>query len=366
MKIWDTPWLPSQNHPRILSPVIEGMQEATVDSLIDQQTRTWDMDVLKGFFAPLEVGLILKIPLSSNHVEDKLVWPHTANGVYSVKSEYNFLAKEKTSPSLVVSLQDDGRSIWKKLWSLSVPNKIKNFLWRASREAIPVKKNLVARKVLSEEVCDHCHVATEDVHHALWECHELSALWESNALWLFRRTKKFLNFFELVSHVLEEKINSKLFATLVWMIWSYCNTLRTSTKPFPLSQVALSASQTLQTFAQALLVPRMQSGALPKQHIRWNPPPSTSLKINFDGAVFRETDEAGLGVVVCDHQGKVMASMFEKIKLPSSSNEVEALAAMRAISFALELHLPSIIVEGDSELIISTPCSATTSPYSCN
>ena len=47
-----------------------------------------------------------------------------------------------------------------------------------------------------------------------------------------------------------------------------------------------------------------------------------------------------------------MASMSEKIKLPSSSNEVEALAAVRAISFALELHLPSVMVEGDSKLII--------------
>ena len=48
-----------------------------------------------------------------------------------------------------------------------------------------------------------------------------------------------------------------------------------------------------------------------------------------------------------------MASMSEKTRLPSSSDEVEALAAVRAISFALELHLPPVIVEGDSELIIS-------------
>ena len=48
-----------------------------------------------------------------------------------------------------------------------------------------------------------------------------------------------------------------------------------------------------------------------------------------------------------------MASVSEKIKLPSSSNEVEALATVRAISFALELHLPSVIVKGDLELIIS-------------
>ena len=73
MKIWDTPWLPSLNHPRILSPILKGMQEATVDTLIDQQSRTCDIDILKGFFAPLEVDLILKIPLSSNYVEDKLV-----------------------------------------------------------------------------------------------------------------------------------------------------------------------------------------------------------------------------------------------------------------------------------------------------
>ena len=69
--------------------------------------------------------------------------------------------------------------------------------------------------------------------------------------------------------------------------------------------------------------------------------------------MFRDTDEAGLGVVVRDHQGRVMASMSEKTKLPSSSDEVEAMAAVRAITFALELHLPSVIIEGDTELIIS-------------
>ena len=78
------------------------------------------------------------------------------------------------------------------------------------------------------------------------------------------------------------------------------------------------------------------------------------LKINFDGAVFHEIDKARLGVVVRDHEGRVMASMFEKIRLPSSSDEAEAMETVRAISFTLELHLPFVIVEGDSELIIST------------
>ena len=69
--------------------------------------------------------------------------------------------------------------------------------------------------------------------------------------------------------------------------------------------------------------------------------------------MFKETEEAGLGVAVRNSHGKVLASLAEKIKLPSSSDEVEALAAVRAITLALDLTLPSFIVEGDSEVVIS-------------
>ena len=86
---------------------------------------------------------------------------------------------------------------------------------------------------------------------------------------------------------------------------------------------------------------------------KWEPPPSSLLKINFDSAVFKETEEVGLGVIVRDSHGKVLASLTEKIKLPSSSDEVEALAASRAITLAMDLNLPSFIVEGDSEVVIS-------------
>ena len=44
--------------------------------------------------------------------------------------------------------------------------------------------------------------------------------------------------------------------------------------------------------------------------------------------------------------------LAEKVRLPPSSDDVETLAAARAISFALDLGLTSIIVEGDSEVIV--------------
>ena len=94
IKIWDYSWLPSLEHPIILSPVIDGSQEATVDYPINPTSRSWDKDVLLGYFAPMEADLILKIPLSPTNVEDKLIWPHVPNGVYIVRFSYRFLVKD--------------------------------------------------------------------------------------------------------------------------------------------------------------------------------------------------------------------------------------------------------------------------------
>ena len=130
---------------RVLSPALEGLQEATVDYLINPTNRSWDIELLAGIFAPIEAALIQKIPLSPINVEDKLIWPHVPSGVYSVKSGYRFLAKEKAGSRDTPQAQTDSPNFWRRIWGLSVPNKVKNFLWRACKEALPVKSNLVRR-----------------------------------------------------------------------------------------------------------------------------------------------------------------------------------------------------------------------------
>ena len=132
-----------------------------------------------GFFAPLEAELILKIPLSPTNVEDKLIWPHVPNGMYVVKLGYRFLVQEKTGPQPSHQVQADSPNIWHRIWGLSMPNKVKNFLWRACKE-LPVKTNLTRRKVLAEDICCHCNLKAEGRFHALWDCAALSAIWEAD------------------------------------------------------------------------------------------------------------------------------------------------------------------------------------------
>ena len=83
------------------------------------------------------------------------------------------------------------------------------------------------------------------------------------------------------------------------------------------------------------------------------PPPRPLFKVNFDGVVFNEDRKAGVGVVIQNCLGKVMASMTEKCNVPTLVNEVKAMAAVRAVVFAQELRFSSIILEGDSKKIMN-------------
>ncbi|KAF3947875.1 hypothetical protein CMV_026058 [Castanea mollissima] len=84
----------------------------------------------------------------------------------------------------------------------------------------------------------------------------------------------------------------------------------------------------------------------------WKTPPWPKLKVNFDGAVFRENQRAGVGVIVRDAEGRVSASMAESFHLPFSIAAVEVLAAKKALQLAKDLGFHSIILKGDLKIAI--------------
>ena len=86
--------------------------------------------------------------------------------------------------------------------------------------------------------------------------------------------------------------------------------------------------------------------------LRWKPPDSGLYKINFDGALFADQGSAGIGVVIRDWEGQVIAALSEKVRHPGSVDLVEALATRRAISFAKELNIHQMVIEGDSLRVI--------------
>ena len=68
--------------------------------------------------------------------------------------------------------------------------------------------------------------------------------------------------------------------------------------------------------------------------------------------MFRDDNLAGAGVIVQNENGRVIASMAESFQLPFSVTIVEVIAAKKALQFAKDLGLSSIVLEGDSKITI--------------
>ena len=60
----------------------------------------------------------------------------------------------------------------------------------------------------------------------------------------------------------------------------------------------------------------------------------------------------GIGVVIRNLGGHVIGALSDRIFLPVTVDEVEALACIKAISFASDIGVENVVLEGDSKTII--------------
>ena len=192
INIWQHRWLPRKHPPQLPTCPIDDFEHSLASCLIDPNTRQWQTDIMDGLFVEADAEIIKKIPLSQLATDDVLYWPFSSNGDYSCKSGYRFLKDEaeQLDTNRVPPLKD--KNLWKAIWSMCVPQKVKNFLWRTCHNAIPTKQALMKRTIISDPTSERCRVDIKDPLHALWSCSEVDIVWADLTLWDFRSVR--LNF----------------------------------------------------------------------------------------------------------------------------------------------------------------------------
>ena len=145
--------------------------------------------------------MVGKIQACADREEDILIWPLTAHGNYNVRSAYRMLVDNENQLLPSSSTSNGDGSVWKKIWKVRVPHKIRHFLWRATKDSLPTKQDLVAQHIPVGNICDGCGDHSESVMHALWLCNQVRLVWMMDLGFLF---------------LVQES------AGCFWSCWSFC------------------------------------------------------------------------------------------------------------------------------------------------
>ncbi|XP_030948936.1 uncharacterized protein LOC115972837 [Quercus lobata] len=81
--------------------------------------------------------------------------------------------------------------------------------------------------------------------------------------------------------------------------------------------------------------------------VGWIPPPVLRYKVNVDGAVFLAQKSTGVGVLIWDSYGQVIATLGKKINAFLGAMEVEGKAFDAGLEFARDVGVQDYILEGD-------------------
>ena len=151
--------------------------------------------------------------------------------------------------------------------------------------------------------------------HVMWGCVNVRQVWLRSFGWLDHNQVAEGSFPDLVCLVQTKLKLLPLFAVTAWAVWHHRNKSLLQAVTVPLNRIAMFAETYLQNYAAGLGMRRSPDRSIIGA-VKWRPPNENVVKVNFDGALFGESNCAGLGVVVRNSKGVVLAALSEKIVKP--------------------------------------------------
>ncbi|GLU09838.1 hypothetical protein SLE2022_266770 [Rubroshorea leprosula] len=359
-RIWDDPWLPGNTQFYVQSPHPVGCEIQFVCELIDEETNSWRRDLVLETFNAHEARLILAIPLSWMGREDSWMWNFTKHGCYSVRSGYHRamdLSRNHAGPSISSSSFGGNR-----IWSLDIPEKVRLLTWSAYRNVVPTKDNLHKKRVDIDLECPMCGVERESVFHCFMTCSIARAVWLGCPLSLRvseLNEEDFASLFDSITNNLEKE-QLELFCLLCWNLWNSRNDALWNNKgPNPHHIIERSLHFQME-YKKALMSKGRGAAAVQRvSETRWHPPDEGYVKVNVDGAVSEQGHVFGMGALVRDHHGEVLAAMVCQGQGTVEAEMAEACSLRRALLWAQTLTLRRIEVETDCAAIVSAINSRT-------
>jgi ribonuclease HI len=357
INIWRDRWIPTPTSYSVQSPPALHFVGNRVLALIDRDSKSWKWPLLQPLFNPVEAKVIASIPLSSNLPPDRLIWLDTKNGNFSVRSAYHLGLEIKDRERGQSSNDVEVSDVWRSIWNLQVPNKIKMFLWRACNDILPTRENLLKKRVIVDGKCPWCNIEEESTAHALWFCPAAKDVWNVGHS-IFQKCAfiehNFLEIFQLCLTRFDRD-EMAFFAAIARRIWLRRNSMVFEGVSEHPNKTYMDAITVVEDFKRCLKDDKVESSSEQVQGrspLYWQTPPEDTIKVNFDAAINKNTGFIGLGLIARDHKGYLLGAKCLTKSFLTDAHTVELMAASYAVNFCSEVGLFNVIFEGDALNVI--------------
>jgi ribonuclease HI len=337
-----------------LSPIPDS---AKVRFLMNDAGTEWEADTVRAFFHEELADTILQVPISRHGGEDFASWQHDKSGMYTVKSAYNlaktseFFSRQESAGRGSCSDREAEAKLWKKVWKIQAPNKMKIVLWRMIHDCLPTGQQLTHRRIPADDRCFFCG-KLERVEHLFLLCPFARDVWKTvkEQFFLKLHRKDLINLKQWIHAYLqrENDTNATILAVTCWHVWEARNDTRngaTQLHPVSVASKVLAYVDMIQKF---MVKPkgsgRSESAAVAP---RWTPPPRDWVCVNVDAALFQAEQRMGWGAVLRDHDGNFLLSCSEGLAGFPPPEMAEAIAVRRALTVSKERGFTKIVLVSD-------------------
>ncbi|CAL1380493.1 unnamed protein product [Linum trigynum] len=289
--------------------------------------------------------------------EDHLFWTPTTDGRFTTKSAYQILH---------AALASAQQSWWKAIWHLTVPERVRCFIWLLAQGKVSSNEVRAHRRLTQEDSCYRCPSQTESLPHIFRSCPPAAFFWHRVVPSAAQQEFFSLPWEEWLRRNLTSKESSStglpwdaFFGISLWCLWKNRNEgvfkgiNKTLSAPSLMQSIKIKAGIWIRAWnAPTLLGGR--GNLAPNRvltDIGWQPPPAGWTKVNVDGAAGGSQGLAGAGGVIRDSNSCWQGGFVSNLGSCSAT-----LAELWAIYHGLRLvwnkGYKTIIIESDSQLAI--------------
>ncbi|XP_057444610.1 uncharacterized protein LOC130736850 [Lotus japonicus] len=342
VNLWTDKWFPSGSSPIYRQDLAVELALSKVANLINHEQHSWKRDLIEHVFSPSTAEEIISIPLSINGGPDVLFWPTDSRGQYTSKAGYNFLMNQasRAAPSSSSSVLFTA-GFWKGFWASTTLPRCKEVSWRAVSGYLPLRAKLFRCHVDVDPGCNMCAEENETEEHLFMHCPAARQVWFASPLSL--RVDNFLTFADFWRHIheLHDSEAMALVQTTIYMMWEARNHHQFRQRPSSTELILRRVAS-----VQAEVRVGASTPATIERNVAWRGPARGTYKCNFD-ASFVDGGVAGLGMVVRNHRGEVMASACSYPVHVTTPLLAKAMAMRWSLQLAVDLGFRRISLETD-------------------